>query len=31
MTLLQKFDFPDMKFSLYFVGYENIDEVRLAD
>ncbi|XP_037032104.1 lactoylglutathione lyase [Bradysia coprophila] len=23
MTLLQKYDFPDAKFSLYFMGYEN--------
>ena len=23
MTLLQKYDFPDGKFSLYFMGYEN--------
>lgn len=23
MTLLQKYDFPEAKFSLYFMGYEN--------
>lgn len=27
MTLLQKFDFPSMKFSLYFMGYENPAEI----
>lgn len=27
MTLLQKLDFPDSKFSLYFLGYENADDV----
>lgn len=27
MTLLQKLDFPSMKFSLYFMGYENPDEI----
>ncbi|XP_022655245.1 lactoylglutathione lyase-like [Varroa jacobsoni] len=27
MTLLQKLDFPEMKFSLYFMGYENPAEV----
>uniref|UniRef100_A0A1B6KHS6 lactoylglutathione lyase n=1 Tax=Graphocephala atropunctata TaxID=36148 RepID=A0A1B6KHS6_9HEMI len=27
MRLLQKFDFPEMKFSLYFMGYENANEI----
>ena len=27
MTLLCKLDFPDMKFSLYFVGYANAEDV----
>uniref|UniRef100_V9L938 Lactoylglutathione lyase n=1 Tax=Callorhinchus milii TaxID=7868 RepID=V9L938_CALMI len=27
MTLLQKFDFPSMKFTLYFLGYENKKEI----
>ncbi|XP_063221987.1 lactoylglutathione lyase [Bacillus rossius redtenbacheri] len=27
MRLLQKLDFPDMKFSLYFLGYERADDV----
>ena len=27
MTLLQKLDFPSMKFSLYFMGYENPAEI----
>ncbi|XP_003740285.1 lactoylglutathione lyase [Galendromus occidentalis] len=27
MTLLMKYDNPEMKFSLYFMGYENPDEV----
>lgn len=27
MTLLQKFDFPEMKFSLYFLGYENPEDI----
>lgn len=27
MTLLQKLDFPEMKFSLYFLGYENPDDI----
>lgn len=27
MTLLQKYDFPDAKFSLYFMGYENPADV----
>lgn len=27
MTLLQKLDFPDMKFSLYFMGFENSSEI----
>lgn len=31
MTLLDKIDFPSMKFSLYFVGYENPDEVPKDD
>ena len=25
--LLQKFDFPEMKFSLYFMGYEKAEEI----
>jgi len=24
MSLLEKLDFPEMKFSLYFMGYENL-------
>ncbi|KAK7575839.1 hypothetical protein V9T40_012125 [Parthenolecanium corni] len=31
MTLLDKIDFPSMKFSLYFVGYVNPDEVPKDD
>ncbi len=31
MTLLQKLDFPSMKFSLYFMGYENPDEIPKND
>lgn len=27
MTLLVKLDFPEAKFTLYFMGYENINEV----
>lgn len=27
MTLLQKLDFPEAKFSLYFLGYENPSDV----
>ncbi|KAH0951396.1 hypothetical protein HN011_008109 [Eciton burchellii] len=27
MTLLQKLDFPEMKFSLYFLGYENQKDI----
>lgn len=27
MTLLQKLDFPEAKFSLYFLGYENADDI----
>lgn len=27
MTLLQKLDFPESKFSLYFLGYENPEDV----
>lgn len=27
MTLLQKLDFPEMKFSLYFLGYENPSDI----
>ncbi|XP_006004591.1 lactoylglutathione lyase [Latimeria chalumnae] len=27
MTFLQKFDFPSMKFSLYFLGYEDKTEI----
>lgn len=27
MTLLQKLDFPETKFSLYFLGYENAADV----
>lgn len=27
MQLLQKFDFPEAKFSLYFMGYENPAEI----
>ncbi|XP_061326901.1 lactoylglutathione lyase isoform X3 [Pezoporus flaviventris] len=27
MTLLQKFDFPAMKFSLYFLGYEDKNDI----
>jgi lactoylglutathione lyase len=31
MTLLQKYDFPEMKFSLYFMGYESKDEIPKDD
>ncbi|XP_062508174.1 lactoylglutathione lyase-like [Corticium candelabrum] len=27
MRLLKKLDFPSMKFSLYFMGYENVDDI----
>lgn len=27
MTLLQKLDFPEAKFSLFFLGYENADDI----
>jgi lactoylglutathione lyase len=27
MTLLQKLDFPGMKFSLYFMGYEKAEDI----
>jgi lactoylglutathione lyase len=27
MTLLQKLDFPKMKFSLYFMGYEKAEDI----
>lgn len=27
MTLLQKLDFPESRFSLYFLGYENPADV----
>jgi lactoylglutathione lyase len=27
MTLLQKCDFPEMKFSLYFMGYEKAEDI----
>ncbi|XP_032673312.1 lactoylglutathione lyase isoform X1 [Odontomachus brunneus] len=27
MTLLQKVDFPEMRFSLYFLGYENPEDI----
>ena len=27
MRLLQKLDFPEMKFSLYFLGYENAADI----
>lgn len=27
MRLLQRFNFPEMKFSLYFMGYENANEI----
>lgn len=27
MSLLQKLDFPEMKFSLYFMGYENPNDI----
>lgn len=30
MSLLQKLDFPEMKFSLYFMGYESPDEMQGA-
>jgi lactoylglutathione lyase len=26
MSLLEKLDFPEMKFSLYFMGYEDLSE-----
>lgn len=31
MTLLQKLDFPEAKFSLYFLGYENPDDVPTSN
>lgn len=30
MSLLQKLDFPEMKFSLYFMGYEDVLEGDLG-
>lgn len=29
MRLLQKLDFPELKFSLYFMGYESANEIPL--
>lgn len=31
MSLLAKVDFPSMKFSLYFMGYENPAEIPSGD
>lgn len=31
MTLLQKLDFPEAKFSLYFLGYESADDVPVGN
>lgn len=31
MTLLQKLDFPAGKFSLYFMGYENPNDIPADD
>jgi len=30
MRLLQKLDFPEMKFSLYFMGYEPAEDIPAA-
>ena len=27
MRLLKRFDFPEMKFSLFFMGYENAEDI----
>lgn len=31
MRLLKKLDFPEMKFSLYFMGYENAEDIPLDE